>query len=237
MSASIEAQSLSEAIDRLTTQHPDAGAMATPVGITAHGDGLVGELVMAFLVWEAGVKPAQPAFAKILETFCDFNELRVGFADEVAALLGPRYKRAEERCDRLRSVLNEIWVRECALTLKRLAEMSKRDARQYLTDLAGMPPFVASRVVLMGLGGHAFPVDERLAETLVAEGALAPGTSADEAAAKLERVVHAGDAVAAYAALEAANASPTATTKRRSGRVSAARAASSRKAASRRKGK
>ena len=128
--------------------------------------------------------------------------MRVCLADELAGMIGERYPKAVERCARLRSALNELYRREHAVTLARAAGLGKREAREYLDSLEGMPPFVSARVALLALGGHAFPLDERIHQVLLEEGAVPADLRLPDAAGWLERQLRAGEALPAYLTLE-----------------------------------
>lgn len=166
-------------------------------------DAVCQELVWAYLVWEAGEKRARAMAGKLCESFVDLNELRVCLPSELAAFFGASYPLAAERADRIRASLNDIYKREHAVTLASLSSVSKRDARTYLESIEGIPPYVASRTLLIGLGGHAFPLDGRLMAVLAREGALPDGGDLHAAGAWLERQVRSGDAAPALHALEA----------------------------------
>lgn len=159
------------------------------------------ELVRSFLVWEAGERRAAAALDAVASSLVDFNELRVCLPRELCALLGRDYPRPEERCQRLRAVLNDIFKRENAVTLEAPARLGKREARAYLTALDGMPAFVADRLTLVLFGGHAFPVDARLAVLLAREG-VAERPDAESVASWMERQIHAGEALEAYRLIE-----------------------------------
>lgn len=182
---------------------PEPGAPAyTPPATPDGGDAIVQELLLSFLMWEAGPGRAEAALKRLLHTVVDYNELRVCLPDELADAIGDRFPRALERCARLRSALNDIYRREHAVALQRLHTMPKRDAWQYLASLEGVPGFVAARVTLLPLGGHAFPLDERLHAALRDEKAIPPELTVDEASGWLERQFHAGEAAPAYLAIE-----------------------------------
>jgi hypothetical protein len=125
-------------------------------------------------------------------------------AEHFAAAFGERYPRGYERALRLRSSLHDVFNREHALSLGRIGELSKREARGYLESLDGTPAYVASRVFLLGLGGHAIPVDQRIADLLAEEAVLSDDvTDADSAASWLERQVRAGEAAHTATILQA----------------------------------
>lgn len=166
-------------------------------------DPLVYELIHAFMVWEAGATNAAKAMAALLGEFVDFNELRICMGDELVGILPSKYPLAQERCERLRAALNQVFAREHALSLAVLNETPKREAKAYLDTLDGMTPFVAGRVALLALGAHAFPVDERLANRLRSAGVGEAGEDAASLGARLERHFRAGQAEEAYLRLEA----------------------------------
>lgn len=158
--------------------------------------------VYAFLLWDSTAAKADQAMKRVAAAVVDLNELRVCFPEEIGAMLGERYPRVGERAMRLRAALNDIYIREHAVTLEKLKDANKREARQYLSTLDGAPPFVASRVLLLALGGHAIPVDERLLARLVGEGVVEPDATVEKAASLLERVVKAGQGAEAHWALQ-----------------------------------
>ncbi len=153
------------------------------------------QFVWSFLLWDASVSDAERAMKKLQGAFIDLNELRVSLTEEIVGVIGPRYPKAEERAHRLKTSLHSLFLREHALQFDHLKDMPKRGARQYLEALEAIPPFVSGRMVLLGLGGHATPLDDRIMQTLIGEGVFEPDTTLEAAAAALERHVKATDAV------------------------------------------
>ena len=168
----------------------------------SHGDALIDELVRSMLQWEAGHAQARAAYQRLLASVTDYNELRICFPRELAEVLGPRYPRLEERCERLCAALNDIAAREQALTLEPLARLDKRKARKHVESIQGLPRFAVARVMLFGFRAHAFPLDERLLSGLVGAGLFQPAVGVDAAASKIERSVRAGHAADPYDHLE-----------------------------------
>ena len=179
-----------------------AGEPETPTVPECGVEPLLYELLRSFLLWEASPAKAELAIENVLNAVVDLNELRICLPDEVHAMIGSRYPRGLERAMRIRSALSDLFEREHDASLDILTTMSKRDARAYLLSLDGVPPFVASRVVLLRLGAHAFPMDQRLLKPLVAEGVFAAKATPDAAASWLERNLRAGEVRAAYLAIE-----------------------------------
>ena len=167
-------------------------------------DPLVDDLVISTLVWNATPTQANAALGRLREAASDYNELRICLPDEVESLLGPRYPLVAERTDRLLRMLNAVFASQHAMTLDVLRDTSKRDAKAFLDELNGILPFIAGRVFLLGLGGHAFPVDDRTAAALVELGLLEDDIDSAGASARCERALRAGEAAPAFRRLEAA---------------------------------
>ncbi len=159
-------------------------------------------MLYSFLLWEGGARHAQAAAARLREALVDVNDLRVCTDSELAGLLPSRYPRIHERCERLLTVLDAIYQRENRVHLTHLADMTKRDARTWLDALPGIPRFVVSRISLLGLDAHAFPLDERLVRWLRKQKIPLDRSGADDIASRLERKIRAGDARNIYLAIE-----------------------------------
>lgn len=153
-------------------------------------------LLYSFLLWESTPKRAASAMRRLLDAVIDVNELRVAMPQEIASILngGREDPLASERAARLRASLNDLYAREHSVSLSRLETLSKREAREFLDSLEGIPAFVAARVTLHGLGGHAVPVDDMLRSRLVSVGALDESLDIDESSRWLERQIRATDA-------------------------------------------
>lgn len=163
---------------------------------------IVHQIVHSFLLWESSLSKADKAFAAIKEELLDFNELRVCLPNELMSIIGSRYPRCEERCLRLRACLNAVYEHEHRTALPGIEALAKREARLAIESLEGMVPFVAARVVLIELGGHAFPVDARIAAIVAEQSDLEESPAS--IAGKLERAFRAGEIPSIYAALERA---------------------------------
>ena len=167
---------------------------------------IVARLVESFLIWEASVTRARRSLEIIANEIVDLNELRVCLPTEMIGIVGVRYPRSRERCERIRIGLNTIFDRENCLELCNLAELSKRDSRAYFDSLPGMVPYVSARIVLLEFGGHAFPVDSRVQSHLRSIGC--ESTSEGALAGKIERIFRAGELAPLHSALEQALDNP-----------------------------
>ncbi len=172
--------------------------------------GLMDELVLSILMWEANTTKAEAALKRIQSAIVDFNELRVCKPGEIEALLGKTYPRVEERAQRLKATLTDIYIREYAVSLDVASAMSKRDGRKYIETLDGVPHYAASRVVLLRMGGHAMPVDGQLLALLKAAQVVEPTDDEVKAAGILERHLKAGEGTEAHQLFQAWSDDPSA---------------------------
>lgn len=196
---------MGELIKELETSYADAGGVScanliAPTDLS--NDPLISELVFSVLVWEASIAHAVEASRCINQELIDLNELRVCTPGELASILPSRYPRAQERSERLISILNTIYRREHHLSLTHLREMSKREVIAYFETIDGLPLFASSRVILLGLGWHAFPMDDWLSKQLAARGITETSLSIIEQTTRMERLVRASDSLKFYTLIE-----------------------------------
>jgi hypothetical protein len=196
------AKKLGSLLKKLRAAYGESPSDSAGEGRPETADPLLWQLVYSFLAWESTPIKAASANKRLHAAVVDYNEMRVCLGDELAGIIGDRYPRAFERASRLRSTLNEIYRREHAVTLGSAAALPKREARQYLETLEGMPPYVAARMLLLAMNGHAFPLDDRLHQALKDEDAVPDDLSTQDASGWLERQFRAGEAATAYLLLE-----------------------------------
>lgn len=194
---------LAALLKQLRAEYPQALEPQAETALIDPAEPLLGHFVRSFLIWECTAAKAATALRRIEQSVVDFNELRVCMPGEMVRMLGERYPRAEERARRMRAALNAIYAREHKVSLERLAELSKRESREYLETLDGTPRFVAARVALVGLAGHMAPVDGRIARKLIERGVVEAEATPESAAAGLERKIRAAEMPECYALLQA----------------------------------
>lgn len=163
----------------------------------------VTQMIIAFLMWEAGRKQAENAYKRLMTVMVDNNDLRVSRASELKDLIGASYPRLDERIERMRDALQEVYLREHAVVTYSLEHKSKKEVRQYFDTLAGMTPYVAAQVCLVAFGAHAMPVDEKLMNLLKQQGVIDPDATVTEVESFLERHFKAGEALEAHTRLQA----------------------------------
>lgn len=163
----------------------------------------IAELVFSFLTWNATTRQADTAFGKAMAQVVDLNELRVSHPNEIIELIGVRYPDAQRRVIRLLESMMEVFEREHDYRMTSIGSRGKREQREYLDTLPGIPQFVAARVALLAFGAHAMPVDDRLLALLVKAKVFEPDTTPTDAESWLTRQIKAGEAEEAYLALQA----------------------------------
>lgn len=159
-------------------------------------------LVMSMLMWESSTEKAMAAYARLMEHVVDFNDLRVCMPHETADIIGARYPRVLDRCQRLRAVLRNIYLREHAVTLERLTGSGKRDAKKYIESLEGIVPYATSRVLLLSFETHAFPVDDQLRIQLIEAEASDSSLETPDLSSWLASQIKAEDGIAAHYAVQ-----------------------------------
>ena len=161
-------------------------------------------LVRGGLSYDVPDSRVEDAIKVIEKEFVDLNELRVATELEVQDLLGQRYPGIEKRVNQITQALNAIFEKEHTLSLNRLKEVSRRDARHFLRELPEMHPFVEAYVMLFSFEGHAFPLDQGMLDYLLEEEIVEEGTTLEDAQKFVEHHLKAEEMYPFYVALRAA---------------------------------
>ncbi|MFO0784128.1 MAG: hypothetical protein U0636_10655 [Phycisphaerales bacterium] len=165
---------------------------------------LVDLFVHSFLLWQAPTADANAALKRVREAFIDWNDFRVSLDSDVIDVIGRGYWRAQERVSRMRESMNDVYRREHRVSLDRLRTLMKKDAVSYMETLRGMMPFVANRVLLIGVEFHAIPLDEFGLNLLLQQGVVPAGSGLTDAIGWLARHVKAEEARETHRAILAA---------------------------------
>jgi hypothetical protein len=184
----------------------DSGPVAAPELTRSTGpNGIepVAGLVRSMLLWESTTEKAIAAYARMMEHVVDYNDLRVCMPQETIEHIGPRYPRALDRCQRLRAVLRNVYLREHAVNLHRLSTMSKREVKKYVETLEGIVPYVAARVLLLCYDVHVMPVDDQLRIQLIDADIVDASVEIPELSNWLTLQIKPADGAAAQYALQA----------------------------------
>lgn len=165
---------------------------------------LVDLFVHSYLLWQAPSSDANAALKRLKSAFIDWNDMRVSLTSDLVDVIGSRFWRAADRIARLRDAMNGVYRREHKVCLDRLRTLMKKDAVSYMETLPGMIPFVANRVLLVGVDFHSVPLEEFGMQLLVQHGAIPQGMSLSEAQGWVNRHVKAEEARDAHRAIVAA---------------------------------
>ena len=163
----------------------------------------VAQLILAMLEWNCTARKAEIAYDKLFAEMIDYNDLRVSHVHELVDIIGVNYPLAEERCSRLRDVLNAVYNREHVTAMNSVKGKGKRDTREYLDTLPGITPYVAAKVALVSFDVHAIPVDEQLADLPREQQVVDEEATLAEIESFLERTFKAGDGPVIHANLRA----------------------------------
>jgi endonuclease III len=158
-------------------------------------------LVRGAMSFDVSDSRAADAIKAIEKEFVDLNELRVATDLEIQEMLGQRYPEIERRVKMITQSLNNIFEREHTLSLNRLREISRRDARQFLRELPEIHPFVEAYVMLMALDGNAFPMDDSMLEFLREEEIVEEQATLEDAQKFVEHHIKAEELYPLYVSL------------------------------------
>lgn len=151
-----------------------APSFTTPVLAGLEANDPLAILLTNYLLWESTPQLAAEALERIARVVVDVNDMRVMLEREVVETIGDKYPFVEERAQRLRSTLNDIFRRQHRTSLDHLRNASRKDQRAYLEGLAEIPPFVAGRTLLVAFELPAPIIDDTTVEILHQQGAIEP---------------------------------------------------------------
>lgn len=152
------------------------------------------QLAIAAFAVSCSEKQAATIVDTLVSNMAGWNEVRVSRPSEINKAIGNGVLDSLAPCQRLVSMLESVYERENALSLDRLRQMGRREARQYLDSLGGVDEYGVASVALWSLGGHGIPVNDGLLKELRAAGLVHPEATRSEVQAFLERHVSAADA-------------------------------------------
>ncbi len=158
-------------------------------------------LLLACLTYNATENKARTALNRLRQSYVDFNELRVSRSAEVAEILGKTYPEADETSQQILAVLNEVYIKRDSLDLSEYTQGSKREAKSFFESLRSTNAYVSARVMLQGVGAHAFPVNPIMMEMLQKEDVVNPQADETDVQGFMERQISASQIQQSYALL------------------------------------
>lgn len=176
-----------------TKKIPDLIKRLKPNGSAELPEGIdpIGLIIFSFMEWNATSAMASDALERLMHEMVDYNELRITHPHELLERLPAGYPKGFERISRMHDTLNGIFRALHATSLNPLASKNKKQLRAFLELLPGITPYVYTKVMLVGFGAHAIPVDDMLLELLKAEDDLPADCTVLDAVTFLERHIRA----------------------------------------------
>jgi len=163
---------------------------------------LMEEFVLACLCEYTSQQQAEKILTRLMHEFVDFNEMRVCRPGEIIDVIHTLVPQAEKIRENIILLLKGLFDHTDTLSLDELQDKGKKDAKHFIEKLEGGSPFVTARILLRGLGVHAFPVSEAIVNMLKQEDGVDPQSDLAAVQAFLERNVSAGKTLKMYSAFQ-----------------------------------
>ncbi len=165
-----------------------------PVEVPADQTNPIEELVVGVLSTESTRSRAIHALKALLGVMVDINEIRVSTPREIAEVIKSYVARSRESSERVLGVLESVYRKEHGVTLDRLHQLGRREAKQYLESIVSINPNSVASVMQWSLGAHAIPLTIPVFEALRADDLVEPTADISQVQSFLERNIAAGDA-------------------------------------------
>lgn len=131
------------------------------------------QLLFACCLENGAYEPAEEVFARLGETFFDWNEVRVSTVPELSLVMKGLHDE-REAATRLKRVLQGVFEATYSFDLEFLRKMNLGQAIQKLQKMTASSPFAASYVTQASLGGHSIPIDRGAAWVCEILGIIGP---------------------------------------------------------------
>jgi endonuclease-3 len=132
---------------------------------------------------------ANQALSRFKDDFFDWNEVRVSTIDEIRSALAG-LPDTEERAQRIRRFLRQLFDRTYSFTLDALAKKPLKESLKVLAEYDAFgSDYVTATVIQHALGGHAIPVDGPVLRALQRLGAADAEPDVASLRGMLERAV------------------------------------------------
>ncbi|MFO7902287.1 MAG: hypothetical protein ACQESR_03595 [Planctomycetota bacterium] len=149
---------------------------------------LLEQLLYACCLEFAPAEAADEAFAKLQQTYYDWNEVRVTTVSELCEVLS-RLPKPQVTASHLRRTLQSVFEQYYSFDLEPLKKENIGKAVQQLEKLDGISKFAMAFVIQNGLGGHAIAVSGDARETLRVLGIISDEEAAEKRVPGLERAI------------------------------------------------
>jgi endonuclease-3 len=128
-------------------------------------------LMYACCLEDARPEAADEAFARLQQTFFDWNEVRVTTVTELAETLSP-LPNGTAAAKRLRPALQHIFETNYSFDIEYMRKQNLGKSVKDIEAIRGVTPFVTDYVTQHGLGGHAIPLSKSIIDVLTVIGVI-----------------------------------------------------------------
>lgn len=161
-------------------------------------DGLKPELpVLETMLYACCLENASPAeaetaYARLLNSFHDLNEIRVSSINELVPMF-QGMEDAEWRALRVKSSLQHVFETTYSFEYENLKRKTHELAVKHLGKIKQLSPFVRSFTLQNALGNHVLPIDDRMHALLVWMGLAEAGSTPEHTGEVLRPFVRKSD--------------------------------------------
>ena len=145
-------------------------------------------LLFACCLQDAHYEVAEEAFAALVHTFFDWNEIRVSTVRELAEVMAG-LPDPPAAANRLKRVLQDVFESSYTFDLEDLRKMNLGPAVDRLRKIEGITNFCVAYVVQSALGGHAIPVDSGVIGAFRVLGLITDRDASDGVVPGLDRAI------------------------------------------------
>ncbi|XZE32524.1 hypothetical protein SH501x_003274 [Pirellulaceae bacterium SH501] len=145
-------------------------------------------LLYACCLEDAKPEQADEAFAKLQQTYFDWNEVRVSTVIELGEVLG-HLPNATAAGHRIKRCLQSLFESRYQYDIDDLKKANLSKATEELQAWQGMTPFVLNYVSQHALGGHAIPVGTASLDALQAADIITPAEAEKKSLPGAERAI------------------------------------------------
>jgi endonuclease-3 len=145
-------------------------------------------LLFACCLENAHYAAAEEAFAAMVHTFFDWNEIRVSSVRELSEVMA-NLPDPTSSASRFKRILQSIFEATYSFDLEELRKLSLGTAVERLEKIEGTTKFSTSYVVQAALGGHSIPLDSGTLGALALVGLAAESDVAAGVVPGLERAI------------------------------------------------
>jgi len=149
---------------------------------------LLEQLVFAACLDDSSYDAAETAYARLQETYFDWNEVRVSSVSELAETLTGLYDPTASAW-KVKHTLHSVFESNFSFDLEVLKRENIGKAADKLLALEGITPFAVAYVTQHALGGHAIPLDDGALQVMHVIGAIDDDELAQRTVPGMERAI------------------------------------------------